>query len=493
MKSDLPPRPRTGPLPGTRAGREATEVLMEKGLPANIDAERFVLGSLLLDGSRFGDIALALREDDFALEKHRRIFVRMTALHSRGEPIDRVIVANELMRYGELESVDGIGYLVTLDDGLPRIPHLDSYLNIIRDKATLRRIAIAAQHMMTRALLAEEDPGEILAGAEEIVRRLGQEARTTALSVADIPLIETVAAQKLEWVVHTILAAGTVTLVTGESGSGKSSLCAAVCHAISRGDPFAGLRTQRRPVLYLDAENPIPIIAERFRRLDISDSADLKYWGGWCPSEPPAPSSPAILQWVKSCALKPVVVFDSFGGFSRGADENDAGAVRAWMDGPRRLADLGATVMVLHNSSNKTDTAKEFRGSTVFKDSIDVGYHLTNLSADPSRLGNLRMRAFKSRFAVAQEILFTYVDGEFWIDSRGPVQTGRQTLRDLLIANPGIGSRDFEALAKEKGLGRNKAREFLRQGCAEGSVKVVSGATNDRHHTWIGSAKAVED
>jgi hypothetical protein len=61
---------------------------------------------------------------------------------------------------------------------------------------------------MTRALLAKEEPGEILAGAEEMVRRLSQGAMTNAVSVSDIPLVETFAAQKLEWVLHTILAAG---------------------------------------------------------------------------------------------------------------------------------------------------------------------------------------------------------------------------------------------------------------------------------------------
>ena len=53
-------------------------IALQKGLPANIDAERFILGSVLLDGSRFIEIAGALTNDDFALEKHRRIFSRIS-------------------------------------------------------------------------------------------------------------------------------------------------------------------------------------------------------------------------------------------------------------------------------------------------------------------------------------------------------------------------------------------------------------------------------
>jgi len=149
-------------------GDEA-RILLKRGLPANLDAEKFLLGSVLLDGRRFADIAVVLTADDFVLEKHRRIFVRMSHLHRRDEVIDRVTLANELLKYGELESVDGLSYLVSLDDGLPHISNLDSYVKIVREKATLRRIAIAARHLMTRALLAEEEPDAILAGGEEML------------------------------------------------------------------------------------------------------------------------------------------------------------------------------------------------------------------------------------------------------------------------------------------------------------------------------------
>ncbi len=150
---------------------------MEKGLPANIDAERFLLGSILLDDSRFLDIAGTLGMEDFALEKHRRIYFRMLELHERGERVDRVTVANELMRFNELESVDGLGYLVSLDEGMPHIPNLEGYVRIILDKSALRRIAMSAQHMMNRALMGEEDPAAILASAEESFLSMGDTSR----------------------------------------------------------------------------------------------------------------------------------------------------------------------------------------------------------------------------------------------------------------------------------------------------------------------------
>jgi replicative DNA helicase len=151
----------------------------EKGLPTNVDAEKFVLGSILLDDSLYVQAAGTLEADDFSLEKHRRIFRRMGELQDRGEKIDRITVANELMKFNELEACDGLTYLVSLDDGLPQIPNLDSYIRIVKDKAVLRRIVFASQHMMNRAMLGEEEPGDILAGAEDTLLKLG-DARVKA-------------------------------------------------------------------------------------------------------------------------------------------------------------------------------------------------------------------------------------------------------------------------------------------------------------------------
>jgi replicative DNA helicase len=147
---------------------------IEKGLPTNVDAERFVLGSIMLDDSLYIQAAGELEPDDFSLDKHRRIFRRMGELQDRGEKIDRITIANELMKFNELEACDGITYLVSLDDGLPQIPNLDAYIRIVKDKSVLRRIIFASQHMMNRALQGEEEPDEILSGAEETLLKLGE-------------------------------------------------------------------------------------------------------------------------------------------------------------------------------------------------------------------------------------------------------------------------------------------------------------------------------
>jgi len=148
--------------------------ITEKGLPANLDAERFVLGSILLDDSYYIQTAGALEADDFSIEKHRRIFARMAEIHARDERIDRVTLANELMSRGQLEACDGLSYLVSLDDGLPQTFSIDSYIRIVKDKAILRKIIFASQHLMNRCIHGEDEPSQILAGAEETLLKLGE-------------------------------------------------------------------------------------------------------------------------------------------------------------------------------------------------------------------------------------------------------------------------------------------------------------------------------
>lgn len=155
---------------------------LDKGLPTNIEAERLVLGSIMLEEGLYIQAAGTLEADDFSLDQHRRIFSRMGELHERGESIDRVTLANELLRHSELEACGGLSYLVSLDDGLPHIVNIDSYIRIVKDKAILRRIIFASQQLMHRCMVGEEDPGEILAGAEETLLKLGESRAKAGLA-----------------------------------------------------------------------------------------------------------------------------------------------------------------------------------------------------------------------------------------------------------------------------------------------------------------------
>jgi replicative DNA helicase len=93
-----------------------------------------------------------------------------------------VTLANELMKLGQLEAVDGLSYLVSLDDGLPQIFNLDSYIRIVRDKSLLRRIIFTSQKLIDRCFIGEDEPDEILGSAEETLLKLGEARAKDALS-----------------------------------------------------------------------------------------------------------------------------------------------------------------------------------------------------------------------------------------------------------------------------------------------------------------------
>src|SRR5262249_4242227 len=125
---------------------------------------------------------------EFLLEKHRKIFTRMSELAAKSVPLDRITLAEELQRRGELESVDGLSYLMSLDAGLPHISNLDAYVGSLLEKSLLRRIAVSSQHVLNRALVGEEDGAEILAGAEEdfLALRTGKASKERFKSPSEI-------------------------------------------------------------------------------------------------------------------------------------------------------------------------------------------------------------------------------------------------------------------------------------------------------------------
>jgi replicative DNA helicase len=145
--------------------------IWDRTLPANLDAERFLLGSILLDDSAYPQVEGSIAPDDFSLEKHRRIFARMKDLYDRGVLVDHVTVANELMKLGQLESVDGLGYLLSLAAGLPEIANVESYIRIVKEKALLRMTIFACQKVIDHCFQSKASE-EILLTAEAFLERI---------------------------------------------------------------------------------------------------------------------------------------------------------------------------------------------------------------------------------------------------------------------------------------------------------------------------------
>jgi replicative DNA helicase len=152
-----------------------TDYSLDRGLPASVDAERSILGAILLDNFAYNQAAEALRPDDFSLDSHRRIYSRMVELSETSRPIDLITLTEELGRHKEVEAVGGVAYITSLTDGVPRRPNIEHYVRIVKDKAMLRGLIHAANGAIARALEQSETADEVLDAAETSIFRLSDD------------------------------------------------------------------------------------------------------------------------------------------------------------------------------------------------------------------------------------------------------------------------------------------------------------------------------
>jgi replicative DNA helicase len=154
---------------------------IERPLPHNLDAERSVLGAILLDNHALNAAVELLRPEDFFLEQHRRLFHRMVTLAEQHQAIDPVTLAEELERHGELQAVGGAAYLAQLMEGVPRTTHVEHYARIVKEKAMLRNLIHVTEAIQQQALEADRQADEILDRAESLIFQLAEDRVRTGL------------------------------------------------------------------------------------------------------------------------------------------------------------------------------------------------------------------------------------------------------------------------------------------------------------------------
>ena len=143
-------------------------------LPASVEAERSILGAILLDNLAYNEAAEHLRPEDFSLDSHRRIYTRITELMESSRPVDFITLIEELRRSKELEAIGDVGYISGLMDGVPDRPSIEHYIKIVRDKALLRGLIHAANAAITRAADQSDPADEILNDAEAAIFQLSE-------------------------------------------------------------------------------------------------------------------------------------------------------------------------------------------------------------------------------------------------------------------------------------------------------------------------------
>ena len=166
------------------------DLTLDSGVPASVDAERTVLGAVLLDNESFFDDSLDLIVDDFSLDAHRRIYEVMNeilfGMVEGVTHVDIVTLANELAKRKWTEAVGGVAYLASLTEGLPRRPVVDEYVRIIKDKARLRRVMLACSSAMSRAADQSEPSLDVVSELQEQLAEVVGEGTSGAVPIGEV-------------------------------------------------------------------------------------------------------------------------------------------------------------------------------------------------------------------------------------------------------------------------------------------------------------------
>ena len=148
---------------------------IERPLPHNLEAERCVLGSILIRNDAFNIAVELVDADDFFRDAHRRVFEQMVGLNERGQAIDFVTIKDELNRSGDLDEVGGPAYVSALADGVPRSTNVEHYARIVKEKAKLRSLIHSANKIVSTAYEAERDADTVLDEAEQEIFSIAED------------------------------------------------------------------------------------------------------------------------------------------------------------------------------------------------------------------------------------------------------------------------------------------------------------------------------
>jgi replicative DNA helicase len=143
-----------------------------KELPWDKEAERAVLGGILLDPKFLFIVLAIIRTEDIYLTAHRNIFTAMQRLQSAGLAIDALTIKSELQKADQLEQSGGLSYVGLLSDGIPAALNIESYCKIIKEKSRLRQAIAACAETEARCFQAQDDSADIVADHQKRIRAI---------------------------------------------------------------------------------------------------------------------------------------------------------------------------------------------------------------------------------------------------------------------------------------------------------------------------------
>ncbi len=150
------------------------DVSIDRQLPQSPDAERAVLGAILINNNAFYRIIGTIDTDDFFKDAHRTIFATMRRMAEQSYLIEPLTLKEELAKHALLESVGGVSYISSLLDVVPDVANIERYAHIVKEKSMLRRLIVMGNSVMRAALDAPGEPSEVLTIAEKSLYEIAE-------------------------------------------------------------------------------------------------------------------------------------------------------------------------------------------------------------------------------------------------------------------------------------------------------------------------------
>ena len=232
--------------------------LMPK-LPHNSDAERTVLGAILLDNSALRRVEQRISGCDFFIQAHRRIFAAMQKLATEGKPVEEIGLSEVLEGDAEVQAAGGIAYIAKLADGLPRISHVERHADLVREKAVLRTLAFAGEAIQCAALNGDVETAR---GHALAIRESGHVGGGLRVLTVEELLAREI--KPREMLLDPILPEQGLAMLYAYRGVGKTYIALGIAAAVASGGKFLRWTAPRpRGVLYVDGELPAKTLQER--------------------------------------------------------------------------------------------------------------------------------------------------------------------------------------------------------------------------------------
>jgi len=488
-----------------------------KSLPHNAEAERNMLGAVLVDNAHLRVVESTVSAADFFLAPYRHIFRAMQMLASGGQLIDHVTLSDALRDDPIIRNAGGAAFISALADGMPRLAPVRQWARIVHDASVLRTVAHVGQTIMDDALESNAKAPEVV---ERMQNRVGSLGTLSAGYIAGV-LASEVQIERVEWVWDARIPLGKITVLDGDPGLGKSALTIDLAARISTGRSMPDdTRGIEGGVLIMNAEDGeadtiVPRLAAMGANLDrvrilktITDSSGER--------QPAIPGDLATIERAAVSVDARFIVIDPLMAFLSGATNSfrDQDIRRALAPLATMAERIKAAVLTVRHLNKALDGNPLYRGGgsigiigaarsglLVARDPDDENGEVrvlavtkTNLGPCPSSLrysitperGSIRVHWGGESRHRASALLALPEDSE----ARNAVEEAELFLRTILADGP-LAANEVSRVAKSSGFARRtleRAKKLLgararRSGYGTGSEWVweLPKNANDDH------------